>query len=117
MESLSYRLGRSEARAELTEKAESTLREERDRLARELEEERSERRRLAERLERLEGARAEPVEDQRRNEPTDVSEPEEASEEEPPTEEPEPEIEREATEIPDEEDTARRPWWLKWLGG
>lgn len=60
VEDLSYRLGRSEARAELTERAESTLREERDRLVRELEEERAERRRLAERLEQYEGERQEP---------------------------------------------------------
>lgn len=57
VEDLSYRLGRTEARAELTERAESTVREERDRLLRELEEERAERRRLAERLEQLEEER------------------------------------------------------------
>lgn len=51
LEDLSYRLGRSEARAELTERAESTVREERDRLLRELEEERAERRRLQAELE------------------------------------------------------------------
>ncbi len=57
IEDLSYRLGRTEARAELTERAESTVREERDRLLQELEEERAERRRLAERLEHLEEER------------------------------------------------------------
>ena len=117
VESLSYRLGRSEARAELTEKAESTLREERDHLARELEEERAERRRLAERLERLEGARAEPVQDRGRDEPPDAPETEEPVEEDRSAKKTDPEIEREAAETPDEEDTARRPWWLRWLGG
>jgi molecular chaperone GrpE (heat shock protein) len=43
-------LGRLEGRLELSERAESTIREERDRLIRELEEERSERRRLQEEL-------------------------------------------------------------------
>ena len=45
---LSYRLGRSEARVELTEKAESTMREERERLLADLERERA----RADRLER-----------------------------------------------------------------
>lgn len=117
VESLSYRLGRSEARAELTEKAESTLREDRDRLARELEEERAERRRLADRLERLEGARAGPVEDRRRDEPATAAEPGEAAEEDRPSGDSEPEIEYEAPADPDEEYTARKPWWLRWLGG
>ncbi len=54
VEDLSYRLGASQTRLELSERAESSVREERDRLLRELEEERAERRRLAERLERLE---------------------------------------------------------------
>ncbi len=56
VEDLSYRLGASQARLELSERAESSVREERDRLLRELEAERAERRRLAERLERLQGA-------------------------------------------------------------
>jgi excisionase family DNA binding protein len=43
-------LGRAEGRLELTEQAESTVRQERDRLLKDLEDERSERRRLAERL-------------------------------------------------------------------
>lgn len=60
IEDLSYRLGRTEARAELTERAESSVREERDRLVGELEEERAERRRLAERLEQLEEERQGP---------------------------------------------------------
>jgi excisionase family DNA binding protein len=51
VEALSRELGRSEARLELTEQAESTTREERDRLRAELEAEREERRRLAEQLE------------------------------------------------------------------
>jgi excisionase family DNA binding protein len=56
VEDLSYRLGRSEARAELTEKAESTMREERERLIADLEREREK----AERLEReLQEARRE----------------------------------------------------------
>lgn len=48
---LERELGRLEGRLELEERAESTLREERDRLLRELEEERAERRRLQEQLE------------------------------------------------------------------
>lgn len=48
VEDLSYRLGRSEVRAELTEKAESTMREERERLVADLERERE----RAEHLER-----------------------------------------------------------------
>ncbi|MDP9439874.1 MAG: hypothetical protein M3P49_14225 [Actinomycetota bacterium] len=110
VESLSYRLGRSEARAELTERAESTLREERDRLARELKEERAERRRLAERLERLEGERGEdqevvttpveiPLEDSSRS--ADVARP----------------LDEGRLEDADEEEATRRPWWLRWLGG
>ncbi len=51
VEALARERGRLEARLELTERAESSLREERDRLAAELEREREERRRLAERLE------------------------------------------------------------------
>ncbi len=69
------------------------MREERDRLARELEEERAERRRLAERLERLEGERP--------------GVPESPS---PPAELP-----REWATVPnagEEEPAARRPWWL-----
>lgn len=50
VEDLTYRLGRSEARVELTEKAESTVREERQRLLEDLEHEREERRRLQEEL-------------------------------------------------------------------
>jgi hypothetical protein len=53
LEALSRELGRSEARLELTERAESSVREERDMLRAELEAEREERRRLSERLERL----------------------------------------------------------------
>ena len=49
--SLERELWRLEGRLELTERAESTIREERDRLIRELEEVRSERRRLQEELE------------------------------------------------------------------
>jgi hypothetical protein len=49
--SLERELGRLEGRLELTELAESTIREERDLLIRELEEVRSERRRLEEELE------------------------------------------------------------------
>lgn len=48
------RAARSEARLELTERAESTLQDERDRLLQELKEERAERRRLQERLEERE---------------------------------------------------------------
>jgi chromosome segregation ATPase len=48
---LERELGRLEGRLELEERAESTLREERDRLMAELEAERAERRRLAEQLE------------------------------------------------------------------
>ena len=48
---LERQLGRLEGRLELSERAESTIREERDRLLRELEEERAERRRLQEQLE------------------------------------------------------------------
>jgi len=48
---LEREIGRLEGRLELEEQTESTLREERDRLAAELEAERAERRRLAERLE------------------------------------------------------------------
>jgi chromosome segregation ATPase len=50
VEALSRELGRSEARLELTERAESSIRGERDRLASELEAERDERRRLQEQL-------------------------------------------------------------------
>ena len=49
--SLERELGRLEGRLELTERAESTIREEQDRLIRELEEVRFERRRLQEELE------------------------------------------------------------------
>lgn len=52
VESLSYRLGAAERQIELTERAESSVREERDRLASELEHEREERRRLSEELQR-----------------------------------------------------------------
>ncbi len=62
VEDLSYRLGASQTRLELSERAESSIREERDRLLRELEEERAERRRLAERLESVEGRQEEPGE-------------------------------------------------------
>jgi excisionase family DNA binding protein len=48
---LERRLGRAEARAELTERTESTLREERDRLLREREDAQEEARRLREQLE------------------------------------------------------------------
>jgi chromosome segregation ATPase len=48
---LERELGRLESRLELTERAESTVREERDRLIRELEEVRAERRQLQEELE------------------------------------------------------------------
>ena len=54
---LERELGRVEGRLELTERAESTVREERDRLLRELEEVRAERRRLQEELEELENSR------------------------------------------------------------
>lgn len=99
VEDLSYRLGRTEARAELTERAESTVREERDRLLRELDEERAERRRLAERLERLEEERG--------------------REEESPVVLPRPELPDEPPEVPSTDDEARRlrPWWLRWFGG
>jgi excisionase family DNA binding protein len=53
VESLSRELGRSEARLELTELAESSVREERDRLLGELEQEREERRRLSGQLHQL----------------------------------------------------------------
>ena len=98
VESLSYRLGRTEARAELTERAESTLWEERDRLARELEEERAERRRLVERLERIEG--------ERRGGDGGT----------PPSEIP-PEGPARPDTGAEKEPSARRPWWLRWIGG
>ena len=50
VEGLQRELGRLEGRLELTERTESTMREERERLQRLLEEERSERRRLQEQL-------------------------------------------------------------------
>ncbi len=53
VESLSRELGRSEARLELTELTESSVREERDRLRLELEREREERRRLSDQLLKL----------------------------------------------------------------
>lgn len=49
---LERQLGRLEGRLELSERAESTVREERDRLITELEEEKSERRRLQEELDK-----------------------------------------------------------------
>lgn len=52
VQSLSYRLGAAERQIELTERAESSVREERDRLASELEREREERQRLSEELQR-----------------------------------------------------------------
>ena len=54
VEDLSYRLGRSEARVELTEKAESTMADERRRLLEDLEREREERRQERARADRLE---------------------------------------------------------------
>ena len=51
VQDLQRQLGRVEGRLELTERTESTMREERERLERLLEEERTERRRLQERLE------------------------------------------------------------------
>jgi predicted Holliday junction resolvase-like endonuclease len=48
---LEREIGRLQGRLELEERAESTVREERDRLLRDLEEERAERRRLQEQLE------------------------------------------------------------------
>jgi excisionase family DNA binding protein len=51
VEGLQRELGRLEGRLELTERTESTMREERERLEQLLEEERAERRRLQERLE------------------------------------------------------------------
>lgn len=51
VEALQRELGRVEGRLELTERTESTMREERERLEQLLEEERAERRRLQERLE------------------------------------------------------------------
>ena len=54
---LERQLGRLEVRLKLMEWAESTAREERDRLLRDLEEERAERRRLQERLEEREHRR------------------------------------------------------------
>lgn len=53
---LQRQLGRVEGRLELTERTESTMREERERLERLLEEERTERRRLQERLEEAQEA-------------------------------------------------------------
>ncbi len=73
------------------------MREERDRLARELEEERAERRRLAERLERLEG--------------------EHGRDEETPTTPQVREPPGESRGAPDAEGGAHRPWWLRWFGG
>ena len=54
VQDLSYRLGRSEARVELTEKAESTMADERRRLLEDLEREREERRQERARADRLE---------------------------------------------------------------
>lgn len=51
MEDLLLELGRLKGRLELTEKTESTMQEERERLVAQLEEERAERRRLQEKLE------------------------------------------------------------------
>jgi predicted Holliday junction resolvase-like endonuclease len=51
---LEREIGRLQGRLELEERAESTVREERDRLLQDLEEERAERRRLQERLEERE---------------------------------------------------------------
>ncbi len=59
-EALSRKLGRSEARLELTQEAESTTQEERDRLRAELEAEREERRRLQAQLEEARSASREP---------------------------------------------------------
>ena len=53
VEDLQRELGRLEGRLELTEKTESTMREERERLVSQLEEERAERRWLQERVEEL----------------------------------------------------------------
>jgi excisionase family DNA binding protein len=53
LEDLQRELGRLEGRLELTEKAESTMQQERERLIAQLEEERTERRRLQERVEEL----------------------------------------------------------------
>lgn len=108
---LSYRLGRSEARAELTERAESTLREERDRLARELEEERAERRRLVDRLEGLEGG-------SRADREAVVPSPAGIPSEDPAGSDAETRSpEEEQLEASPEEAPHRRPWWLRWLGG
>jgi hypothetical protein len=52
VQELQYRLGRAEARAELTERAESTLREERERLLADLERERGRAERIEEELRR-----------------------------------------------------------------
>lgn len=56
VQDLQRQLGRVEGRLELTERTESTMREERERLERLLEEERAERRRLQERLEEAQEA-------------------------------------------------------------
>lgn len=56
VQDLQRQLGRVEGRLELTERTESTMREERERLERLLEEERTERRRLQERLEETQEA-------------------------------------------------------------
>jgi excisionase family DNA binding protein len=53
VEDLQRELGRLEGRLELTEKTESTMAEERERILAQLEEERAERRRLQERVEEL----------------------------------------------------------------
>lgn len=101
VEDLSYRLGRSEARLDLVNTTESAIREERDRLSRELEEEREERRRLTERLGRLLEERREPA-------PEEPLEPDEGPEGSPP---PAPTGENAGDEPRDE-----RGWWRRFFG-
>jgi hypothetical protein len=97
VQDLQYRLGRAEARAELTERAESSVREERDRLIADLERERQradEERRRGEQLQaQLETLRASQT----------VAEASEGTEPQPSTE--------------GAQEGVRRPWWRRWFGG
>ena len=110
VQDLQYRLGRAEARAELTERAESSVREERDRLLADLE---RERRRADEERQRGEQLQAERERDELRQELHARREPRES---------PEPGEEQQGRGEPHSatggaQEGVRRSWWRRVFGG
>jgi excisionase family DNA binding protein len=122
VEDLARELGRLEGRLELTERAESTIRAERDRLALQLEEERQERRRERERADRLrdelEAARLELARAGRGEEPVPTLD----TSQEPPggpvaAAETSEGIETAPAPVGPQKPSSRPPWWRRLLTG